>query len=319
MGRVFVTNRPNYCHRRFAESVGCKFYHVKHFIPENIPLLSLPVNGFLNSLMLEDSDVFFAESIMDYYPVYWKNTNAKKIILIAEDTLFKMESMNAAKRNFLAGMFRSADGFLAVSDLCRRMLLKYVKAPVRVAYPFPHREFFRVSADVKSRNILFVGRNDKTKGFVELVEAVRMLRKDDKEWNLFLVGECSRAVEPEEGIRPLGFVKDMAPYFRKCAYYVHPAYFDPCPATVFEAMNAGMITVISRNIGQTEIFRRNRLDGLILPDNKPQTIARKLSELDQKNKSGISGKLRTISRHFRERERVRAFRNEFESLLGELE
>lgn len=318
MSRIFVTNRPNYCHKKFAESVGCRFYHVNHFIPENIPLLSLPVNGFLNSLKLGDADVFFAESIMDYYPVYYKKTCAEKIILVAEDTLFKMGSMNTVKRDFLLKLFRSADGFIAISDLCRRMLRRHVQAPVRTAYPFPHREFFHVKSDIHSKNILFVGRNDRTKGFPELVEAVRMLRRADKEWNLFLIGECSISVKPEEGIHPLGFVRDMEPYFRKCAYYVHPAHFDPCPATVFEAMNAGMITVISDSIGQTDIFMKTRLGNLVLADNRPATIARILSAFSSKNNSRLSAKLRKLSMKFREKERVALFKKQFESLLGEL-
>lgn len=287
-------------------------------MPENIPLLSLPINGMLNSFFLEDAEVFFAESIMDYYPVYYKHPEGKKIILIAEDTLFKMETMNSIKKNFLVKLFASADGFMAISDLCRNMLLGYVKKPVRVAYPFPHKEFFHVRSDIKSKKILFIGRNDKTKGFPELVDAVKILRKNDPEWKLFLVGECSKAVKKEDGIHPLGFVRDIEPYMKSCAYYVHPAHFDPCPATVFEAMNAGMITVISDNIGHAGIFRNNGLDSLILDDSKPETIARKLEDLSRKNNKKLSIKLRNLSKKYRENKMIKIFKEEFESLLDEV-
>src|SRR3989338_10427932 len=116
MKRVFITNRPNYCHKRFAEVVGCKFYHVKHFLPENIPGLSLIINGKLNSFLLEDADLFFAESIMDYYPVYYRNPKSKKVILLAEDTLWKIDDMSKLKRNYILKLFRSCDGFVAISE-----------------------------------------------------------------------------------------------------------------------------------------------------------------------------------------------------------
>src|SRR3989304_7394991 len=100
MKTLFVTNRPNYCHRRFAETIDAEFYHVKHYFPDGIPLLSLPINGWLNSKSLPKADIYFAESIMDYYPVYYRNLKiSKKIILIAEDTLFKLRNMHKTKKN----------------------------------------------------------------------------------------------------------------------------------------------------------------------------------------------------------------------------
>lgn len=318
MTRLFVTNRPNYCHKRFAETAGCTFYYAKHFIPENIPVLSLPFNGVLNSLRLPDADIYFAESIMDYYPVYYKNTKSKKLILLAEDTLFKLEKLPNFKRNYILKLFRSADGFIAISDLCKVMMLRYVKRPVRVAYPFPHKEFFHVKSDINTKNVLFIGRDDKTKGFVELVEAIKLLRRTDKEWILYLIGDCSTSVRGEEGINPMGFVKNMEPYFKKCSFLVHPAHFDPCPATIFEAMNAGMITLISNSIGQAGLFRKNGLGNLILKYNSPKTIAEALKRLSEKNNKKISSKLRSFSKDFTEKKRLKIFGKEFESLAKEI-
>lgn len=318
MSCLFVTNRPNYCHERFAESVGCKFYYMKRFIPERIPVLSLPVNGILNSFFLQDADVFFAESLMDFYPVYYKRPEGLKIILIAEDTLFKMENMPSIKRDYILGVLESADGFFAISEMCRKMLLKYVDKPARTVYPFPHKEFFHVNADTGSKNILFIGRNDRTKGFMELVEAVKLLRQGDREWKLYLIGECSKAVKAEQGIIPLGFVPRMEPYLRRCAFLVHPAYFDPCPATVFETMNAGMIPIISRHVGQAEIFEKSNLRRLLLDGISPGKIAEKILDVSSMNKRQISRRARRLSTKFRENGRLMAFKSEFRRLLNDL-
>jgi len=235
MDVLFVTNKPNYCHKKFAESLKARFYYIRHYFPDGVKTLSLPVNGWINSLLLPGADVYFAESIIDYYPIYYKNPQGKKIILIAEDTLFKLDKMSGFKRKFLLKMFNHADGFITISDLCKQMLLKYTKKSCRVAYPFPHENFSDIKADITTKSIMFIGREDLTKGYLKLVEAVRLLRKTDGDWKLYLVGSCGERVNKEPGIIPLGFVKNMKPYLEKSSILVHPADFDPCPATIFEA------------------------------------------------------------------------------------
>lgn len=319
MNCIFVTNRPNYCHKRFAETAGCSFYHIRHFVREDIPLISLPLNGMLNARILPDAEVYFAESIMDYYPIYYKHTKSKKIILIAEDTLSKLNKMSKIKRNYILKMFGSCDGFIAISESSKELLLKYVKKPVEVAYPFPHKEFFHIKSMLGTKNVLFIGRNDKTKGFVELVEAIKILRRADKSWNLYLIGECSKSIKSEDGIHSLGYVKNMDPYMKMCTYFVHPADADfTTPATVFEAMNAGIITIISNDIGQAEIFRKNKLAKLILKDNKPETIAKKLEDFSNRDNKRLSSDLRKLSKDFREEKMLISFKEKFGLLINSI-
>ncbi len=315
---LFVTNRPNYCHKKFAEAVRAQFFYVKHIVPDGIPVLSLILNGFINSRTLPDSNVFFSESIMDFYPVYYRNPDGKKIILIAEDTLFKLEKMQNFKKKYILKLIQKADGFLAISSLCKDLLLKYTEKPASVVYPFPHKEFFHVKSDVESKNILFIGRNDKTKGFLEIVKAVKILRQKDPEWNLYLIGKCSDSVVAEDGIIPLGFVDKMETYFARCSLHVHPALFDPCPATVFETMNSGMIPIISRNTGQAEIFVKEGLGKLILDSLDPKNIAEKILEVYSLDKKTLSRKSKKLSMKFREKQRLEIFRKEFNKLLNDL-
>jgi len=315
---LFVTNQPNYCHRKFAESIGAEFYYVKHNFPDGIPLLSLPINGWLNSKSLPKADVYFAESVMDYYPVYYKNPGEKKIILIAEDTLFKLKSMSEMKVNFILKMFKSADGFIAISDLCKNLLLQYMNKPCRVAYPFPHTDFSHVKADTESKNIIFIGRKDPTKGYHKLVEAVKILRKSDNEWNLYLIGNCSDGIKKEGGIHPLGRIKNMDPYMKKCSIMVHPADFDPCPATVFEAMQSGVVPIISNNMGQAKIFKENKLKELILYNTNPKQIAEKTLEIHEKTKK-LSKSVKNVVSSYDEKTRIPMFQKEFELLVREID
>src|SRR3989338_4082719 len=314
---LFVTNRPNYCHKRFAEAVKARFFYVKHPIPDGIPGLSLVLNGFVNSRSLPDSDVFFSESLMDFYPVYYKNPRGKKIVLIAEDTLFKLEKMQQFKKGYILRMLERADGFIAISGLCKKLLMKYTDKPAKIVYPFPHKEFFHVKSNIDSKNILFIGRGDKTKGFPELVKAVKILREKDPEWKFYLIGGCSDSVASEDGIVPLGLVNRMEPYFARCSLHVHPSIFDLCPATVFETMNSGMIPIISKNVGQEEIFREEKLEKLILDSISPERIAAKILEVHSMDKKVLSRKSKKLSMKFREKDRLKMFKKEFKKLLND--
>jgi len=318
---LFVTSQPNYCHKRFAESIGAEFYTIKHLFPKGIPALSLPINGLLNR-SLPAADVYFAESIMDYYPIYYKKPKGKKILLLAEDTLTKLDSMQDFKKKYLLGMFRSCDGFLAISASYKKLVnTMFPGKPVEVVYPFPHKEFFHVKSRRNGHNVLFIGRDDTTKGFLQLVDAIKILREKDKRWNLYLIGGCSKSVKTEEGIHPLGYVKEMEPYLEKCSYFVHPAgrHSDyTTVATMFEAMNAGIIPVTSGGMGQAEIFRKNDLEKLILKDNRPETIAKKLEQLSKSNTASLSKKTRNLSKQFREKERLKIFRKSFERLTSKM-
>lgn len=313
---LFVTNKPNYCHRRFAESVGADFFYVKHPFPDGVPLLSLPINGWFNSRKLPEADVYFAESIMDYFPVYYKNPKGKKILLIAEDTLFQMETMNRWKKGFLIKLFRSADGFIAISDLCKKMLAKYTDKPCRVAYPFPHRNFSDITADLRQKRILFIGRKDPKKGYHKLVKAVKMLREKDPEWSLYLIGECSSDIKKEPGISPEGFVRDMTQYFEKCSFLVHPADFDPCPATVFEAMGAGIIPLITEKVGQADIFRSHGLGKLVMESTEPSAIVEKILSIH--GNAALSRKCKSLSKSFSEGKRLKMFQKTFWKLADEI-
>ncbi len=71
-------------------------------------------------------------------------------------------------------------------------------------------------------------------------------------------------------------------------------------------------------IGQAEIFRKNKLNALILKDNKPETIAKKLEEFSNRDNKKLSSELRTLSKDFRERKSLILFKKKFELLVNSI-
>ena len=158
-----------------------------------------------------------------------------------------------------------------------------------------------------------------------MVKAVKLLNKEKRKFNLYLVGRCESTVkENYKWLYKEGFVKpkSLKSYFKKCSIYVHPADFDPCPVSVFEAMSAGMIPIITKNVGQYDIFVENGLNELVLEDNSPEAIAKKILDIYKKPKfwkRKISLKCKKIARNYRKEKQAKLFKKKFYKLLNAIE
>ncbi len=101
--------------------------------------------------------------------------------------------------------------------------------------------------------------------------------------------------------------------------YVHPAYFEPWGVTVLEAMSAGIIPILTRDTGSSELLIKKRLDNLVVKDNQPQTLAAKISEVHDYSKArklSISNKCRNIiKRGYMEKQGLDVFRRAFLNLI----
>lgn len=206
----------------------------------------------------------------------------------------------------------SVDGFITVSRRIRKDILSYIQKPVEVVRPFPVYTY-----DMKTeinKNILFIGNESIEKGFLYLVEAMKYL----PEYGLYLVGNCCKKVRTKlSNVYLEGKVLNLKKYFKNCFYYIHPADFDPCPITVFEAMYNGLIPIITKNVGQAEIFLKN-LTNLILKNNEPKTIANKVLEISnyaESNKQKISNLCKKIAEKYTKEKSVKRFKKAFYQLI----
>ena len=133
---VFLYTGPHYVHATWAKAVGATFlgFTVKPSI------FRVPFQSFINLIVrclhrilpLCRADVVLFEVGRIRHAVIFKKRYKSKLIAIVGGPLFvKMPSRR------LLNLLRYVDGFIAVSNMVKRDLLKYIKnKPVKVVYPF---------------------------------------------------------------------------------------------------------------------------------------------------------------------------------------
>lgn len=125
-----------------------------------------------------------------------------------------------------------------------------IKGKLREKYHLPRGAFI----------FLFSGSNYERKGLGVLLKAISILKVKEKDFRLLLVGftEISpllpliASLGIEDKIIFQGFSGQMSQVYRLADAFVLPAYYDPCPNSVYEAMASGLPVIISQNVGQSE-------------------------------------------------------------------
>lgn len=137
-------------------------------------------------------------------------------------------------------------------------------------------------------NLLTAGRMIKSKGFQILIEAFKQLPPEIKSRaKLFLIGDgpyrknLLKLINSESNIHHLGFVKDITPYFAYADCFILPSLYEGLPATLLEAMGAGL-ACISTDVSDIKIrFPNNEL--IIVPANDITSMKNALNTLISNN------------------------------------
>jgi len=295
---------PHFVHLSWAKSV------CNNFVQTPMGL------GLFDIRKIPKSDALLLESLycLPFAKKYKQKINPQcKIISIIADTSFWRRKLSLARRIYYALYLDCVDGFIAVSERIKKDILNYVDRPVEVVRPFFVGKFQKETINFEKK-ILFVGNEVKEKGFPKLIKAMELL----PDFELFLVGDCYKAInKTPQNTRVEGRVPRLEKYFNSCSYYVHPADFDPCPASVFEAMYAGLIPIITKDVGQSELFTKD-LRCLILENNNPETIAKKLMEVhgySTTRKRRIVKRCREIAKRYTKERSIREFKKAFYRLV----
>jgi len=296
---------PHPSHLAWAKSVGAR-------------VVETPMGvGRFDQSKLKGSDLLILESLYcaPFARRYKKENPECKVISIIADTSFWSERLSILRKIYYRRYLPIVDGFIAVSERIKRDIQNYVSKPVEVVRPFLVNKF-RPRKRVFEREILFIGNEAKEKGYGNLVKSMDYL----PDFELFLVGDCYRKVRARKpNIHVEGRVPKLDPYLEKCSIYAHPADFDPCPVSVWEAMYAGLLPIITKGVGQSELFSGD-LERLVLEKNDPKSIADKIQEvysIPDKRKL-IKECMKLSENHTREKSIAR-FKKSFYQLLQELD
>jgi len=295
---------PHPAHLAWAKSIDAK-------------VVKTPMSiGFFNLKSLAGSEILLLESLYSalFAHRYKRKNPTCKILCIIADTSFWKERLSLFRRLYYRRYLPSVDGFIAVSERIKRDIQNYIDRPVEVVRPFLVNKYKRKKRNFEKK-ILFVGNEAEEKGYSKLVKSMDYL----PDFELFLVGDCGKKVRSKKpNVHVEGRVPNLKPYFENCSLYAHPADFDPCPVSVWEAMYAGLIPIISRGVGQSELFKGS-LRKLILTKNDPRKIAEKIKEVySSKGKKRLIEECRKLSNEYTKEKSVKRFKKAFSQLLDEL-
>jgi len=295
---------PHPAHLAWAKSIG------SHVVETPMGI------GFFDLNKLRGSDLLLLESL--YCAPFAKRYKRKnpncKIVCIIADTSFWGKKLSIFRRAYYKLYLGCVDGFIAVSNRIKRDIQNYIDRPVVVVRPFPVNKF-RPRKHGFNKKILFIGNKAKEKGYSYLAKSMNYL----PDFELFLVGDCCKKIRTKKAnVHVEGTVPSLKPYFEKCSIYAHPADFDPCPSVVWETMYAGLIPIISRGVGQSELFRGG-LKRLVLSKNDPKSIANKITEIyNIKNKRRLVEKCKRLSEEHTKEKSIKRFKKSFSQLINEL-
>ncbi|MFX1445363.1 MAG: glycosyltransferase family 4 protein [Promethearchaeota archaeon] len=141
--------------------------------------------------------------------------------------------------------------------------------------------------------ILYVGRFEEEKGIKVLLNAIKLISKENDNIEFSLVGDGSLKTWIKNFIKvnKLRNVKlpglysheEMPQIYNKADIFILPSYTEGSPASLIEAMSCG-IPSIATAVGLSNIFIKNGENGILIPPGDPVKISEAIKTLaDNKN------------------------------------
>ncbi len=131
---------------------------------------------------------------------------------------------------------------------------------------------------------LYVGRYVKHKGIFELWKAfIELQNEDPTEWELWCLGTGeefdNRILHPK--IKHFGFIQpsEMNKYLSQSGVYILPSIYEPWGVSVHEMAAAGFPMLLSQNVGSSEEFLEENINGYHFSSGNKREIKEKLKKI----------------------------------------
>ena len=170
----------------------------------------------------------------------------------------------------------------------------------------------KVPLEEREKLIGFVGRLNKGKGIIELVDSIKNLLNERQELKFIFIGDgpLYRYIKDElkdfiknEKVEVRGWIEHnkLSDYYNKMKLLILPSYSEGLPNTVLEAMACGT-PVLTTPVGSLPMLIKDEVTGFLLEKNTPEKIESKIVSLvDNKEKLNEVAKnaAELIEREFR--------------------
>ena len=137
---------------------------------------------------------------------------------------------------------------------------------------------------------LYVGRYVRHKGIFELWNAfIELQNEEPTEWELWCLGTGeefdNRILHPK--IKHFGFIQplEMNKYLSQSGVYILPSIYEPWGVSVHEMAAAGFPMLLSENVGSSEEFLEENVNGYYFNSQNIEEIKEKLKKIINLNES----------------------------------
>jgi UDP-glucose:(heptosyl)LPS alpha-1,3-glucosyltransferase len=152
------------------------------------------------------------------------------------------------------------------------------------------------------RVALFVGSGFDRKGLGNALQALRGL----PEWSLLVVGRDKHQMRYEAQCQQwnmagrvhfCGVVDDVRPFYRAADVMLHPAWYDPAPNAVLEAMAMGLPVLTSTSCGNQELVGVGE-NGFVVPAHDWQQLQQHLQQTNAKARTHMGEAARQTAENY---------------------
>ena len=202
------------------------------------------------------------------------------------------------------------DLFICIGNMEKDILKEiYPNTKYIVVYPYIDEERYKYLLNIPvknefNHNILFIGNGPDyfCKGLDVLVEAFKVVKKEFKNSQLFILGNWDKEIRDRfsyEGINFVGF-SDIYEYIQKSSLYVHIGRGEVFSISTLESLLGGIPSIVSEYTGAKEVVRELREDFVLPLDSK--RVAEKIIEyfnLPEDEKIILSLKAKELGKRFK--------------------
>ena len=156
-----------------------------------------------------------------------------------------------------------------------------------VSIPNPMSKTNNLKSNLKSNNILYVGRLSNEKGVYQLIQAFKLFLKKNKKFKLNIVGTGGQKTniknyilknKLKNHVRLFNWTDNLKNFYLKSKVFILPSYFEGFGNVLIEALSYSLPCISVKNDGPKEILNNGKY-GLLIKNNKPKTILNALNKL----------------------------------------
>lgn len=269
---------------------------LNHFTVTGKDYFSFKLIGQLNRIVRENKiDVIVVQRLKDLWITYWVKKRNPNLKVIGFNQMF----VDYPKKDFWHKLiYKQIDKMVALTQIQKTALLETLPVPAEkymvipngvdtskfnpISNDDPKREEIRKKLGIQKSNELLVGligRFDRQKGQLELIEAIKTLKNLTPQVKYVLVGADTYGEEPIQKkileeilandlhthVQVRGFTDNVSDIMNALDIFIMPSYKETFGIVLVEAMACEKICISTRAGGPIEILNEGECGLLIEP------------------------------------------------------